>query len=715
MRQHPVRLGAGVAVALALALTADGAVAAPRRACSPPTSGGGAIRADVAVVGADAAGLAAAVVAARRCLSVVLTTPDPIPGGMMTAGQIGFVDGSPVVDWPELPGSAAPNGAIRTGDGWGTTGGFWYTLRRLIAAARGQPGDLEQTIRFEPRVTVAAVQQLVASLPNLLVLTKTTLVAAHRAGSRVGFVTVRGGFDGTIRARYWVDGSDAGELVGALKLPYDLGNPGRAGGDGVVQAYTYRWTAVEGDVPGAYPTAPPQYYGVNRSPYRAITEHVWPIYERDFGVPASSAYAVNPFRLFNNQGRLNGPQQLPVNAQTGAPDPASPPEIWDVNSGANDARNVDIAAMLASDQDVASFFAARGSRDPYVGPNPTLAWCDVPWVEDRSGLDPAGAAFIVGKIEGAVKARALGLLWYIRSGDLLKRLHELPGGRNVSVRSSWSVLNELGSPDGMPYDMYQREGRRVDAVRNVSIYDLCPSFDADVSSGTGECSTPPRYFSDGIAVSDFDLDIHDTAFTGPVNLGLPWPHQVPFRALIPRGTTGLLVGGAIGADRLAYGALRVDPLRMMIGTAIGEAVAQAAKAGLSSFQKLDVERLRETLADDDQQTAFTDVAPVMADGHLGLVSQARVMQKLIARGTLVLRWNRAPAYGVALPSPAAPMVRSVRAALDRAIAGCPRSALPWEGDSATVTSLRRLRRTAEDVPATAGDAYRWLLDHRCTG
>src|SRR3954465_15054311 len=106
---------------VAVLLAPSTALAAKR--CPVPQRKGSTIRADLAVVGADAGGTGAAIAAARRCLSVGLVSETAPPGGMLTAGQIGFVDGEPKFLWQDKINPAFPNGTLGSGTSWALAGG----------------------------------------------------------------------------------------------------------------------------------------------------------------------------------------------------------------------------------------------------------------------------------------------------------------------------------------------------------------------------------------------------------------------------------------------------------------------------------------------------------------------------------------------------------------------------------------------------------------
>ncbi len=70
---------------------------------------------------------------------------------------------------------------------------------------------------------------------------------------------------------------------------------------------------------------------------------------------------------------------------------------------------------------------------------------------------------------------------------------------------------------------------------------------------------------------------------------------VPFRALIPEGTENILVAGrALGSDRAANSALRVQAVCMATGQAAGVAAAWAARQNQAPKQ-IPLDELKATL------------------------------------------------------------------------------------------------------------------------
>lgn len=137
-----------------------------------------------------------------------------------------------------------------------------------------------------------------------------------------------------------------------------------------------------------------------------------------------------------------------------------------------------------------------------------------------------------------------------------------------------------------------REGRRVEAVYLLSA--------GDILAG--------RRFPDGVAVGSYHTDYHwptvaQRAGTG-VTVQCP-PHQIPLRAMRPRGAANLLVPGrGLGGDHLATSSFRVMGTCAQTGFAAG--VAAALGAPERSVDSVAVPELRARLR---RAGARLDLAP----------------------------------------------------------------------------------------------------------
>lgn len=85
-------------------------------------------------------------------------------------------------------------------------------------------------------------------------------------------------------------------------------------------------------------------------------------------------------------------------------------------------------------------------------------------------------------------------------------------------------------------------------------------------------------FSDSIAIGGYPVDVHDPITNTVVWHILPGLYYIPFRSLIPKGSSRVLVvGKCISADEKAFAAIRVMPIVMNIGESAGYIIAHMCK------------------------------------------------------------------------------------------------------------------------------------------
>ena len=145
-----------------------------------------------------------------------------------------------------------------------------------------------------------------------------------------------------------------------------------------------------------------------------------------------------------------------------------------------------------------------------------------------------------------------------------------------------------------------RESRRI-----VGDYQL--TLD-DVQAG--------RRFEDPIALCSWPVEVHESG----TQTRWDWlPHgmfyQLPWRCLLPRGLSNVIVAGrCLSATHDAHGSVRVTATCMAMGQAAGAAAALAAANKLTDIRELDYGVLRDSLIN---QGAFLDAEPAPAGfgGH----------------------------------------------------------------------------------------------------
>ena len=104
-------------------------------------------------------------------------------------------------------------------------------------------------------------------------------------------------------------------------------------------------------------------------------------------------------------------------------------------------------------------------------------------------------------------------------------------------------------------------------------------------------------FPDGIAACNYDIDIHNPEGSGTSHYYFPEGefYTIPYRSLIPKGVSNMLVAGrCISSDHGAQASYRIMPTVCCIGEAAGSAVAIANKTK-STVREVDTDALRATL------------------------------------------------------------------------------------------------------------------------
>lgn len=104
-------------------------------------------------------------------------------------------------------------------------------------------------------------------------------------------------------------------------------------------------------------------------------------------------------------------------------------------------------------------------------------------------------------------------------------------------------------------------------------------------------------FHDGIAACNYDIDIHNPEGAGTSHYYFPEGefYTIPYRSLIPKGVSNMLVAGrCISSDHGAQASYRIMPTVCCIGEAAGTAIAMAHKDN-ADVRDVDADKLRELL------------------------------------------------------------------------------------------------------------------------
>lgn len=554
---------------------------------------------DVLVVGASSGGTAAAIAAARRGVSVILTEESGIAGGQFTAQGLTALDQG-------LLGNRFIEERTYIGlyDDLKRHARDYYRTQAVLD--RFNPGNcFASQLCFEPRVAEPFFAERLAELSSLRFLAEFRPISVMKAGDSVIGAELQHWASGDvvrIYATVTIDGTELGDVIHLSGAPYRLGPD--------LQSDT-------GEVVG-------------------LTE-----FERD-GLRAAPIRQVVPYAPPGQQLVVSGVMVQPFTMQFAM------------------ARGVDEAVVVAQPDDLGNVLAPEevsaflsttfSDRAPLHDPD---AHRNV--MSYRRVLHGRGDSG--GDVSLSVVNYRNEYSWALAHdyiGDPLSPV--IPYERREAIfaqardYSRWylSYLQDRfegyrlypdafpGSDDGFAVRPYIREGRRLralDTIRaddialwcsyvthgNVELpcrYGLQPCDPTVGSQGDREaCAVTngklgveflhtkhtPRVWDDTIAIASYDLDVHRIMPGGPFTawknnylggVSEPWrslkesalaglPFGIPYGASIPESIDGLLATAKnMGSTHLSNGAVRLQPSEMNHGESIGIAAALSVELGV---------------------------------------------------------------------------------------------------------------------------------------
>lgn len=129
----------------------------------------------------------------------------------------------------------------------------------------------------------------------------------------------------------------------------------------------------------------------------------------------------------------------------------------------------------------------------------------------------------------------------------------------------------LGTKDGLAKAPYIRESRRIKSLYTIK--------EQDISMDHNE---KPKFFWDSVGVGFYHIDLHMTTESKTHFFNKTWPFQIPLGSLIPVKTKNLLpVCKNIGTTHITNGCYRLHPIEWNIGESAGLLVAYCLKHNLT--------------------------------------------------------------------------------------------------------------------------------------
>jgi hypothetical protein len=495
---------------------------------------------DVAVIGGGTGGCAAALAALEAGMRVVLAEETEWLGGQLTS------QGVPPDEhvWIEVLGATRSYRAYRD-----AVRGWYRRNRNLSPQARNRvylnPGDAwVSRLAHEPRVSAAVLDAAMeprAASGKLRVLRRHRAISADVSGDSIESVTLVSldtGHTATIRAPYFLDATETGELLPLTGTEYVTGTESRRetgefhappeARPSNVQAVT--WCLAVDHVAGEDHTIErPDGYSFWRD-YLPALNPTWP------GRLLDWTYS-HPLDL--------SPRSLPF-------DPDGD------RSGA--------AGGLWTYRRIAHRRNFHGSRETDV----TLVnWPQNDyWLGNTYDVPPEEAER---HMRGA-RQLTLSLLYWMQT--------EAPrpdGG------CGWPGLRPrgdvLGTPDGLAKAPYVRESRRIRAKFTVLEQHVGVDARRDATGCRDEALCAER-FDDSVGIGSYRIDLHPS--TGGDNYidVASLPFQIPLGALLPVRMRNLLPASKnIGTTHITNGCYRLHPVEWNVGEVAGALAALAVRSG----------------------------------------------------------------------------------------------------------------------------------------
>lgn len=495
---------------------------------------------DLVVVGAGTSGVAAAVQAARDGLSVALVEASDFVGGQMTGAAVSTMDDV---------------GRTRTGL-------YLEFIDRVRAHYRAYGvatniclwgGD---TIAVEPAVAQRILKEMLARAGNVDLFPETVVVAARKQGNWLTALEAERGGENPGRMRLaasvFVDATEHGDLLPLAGARYRVGNSVSPKVDMAANVQDITYVAVVKRYPGGLPEVlklpgPPPEYEKYVARFRSIVTadgDTWPG-RYPFDIPSHNAYRALP----------------------------------DID---ND------HAIVGDDASTWRFITKTGINwaNDYPGRPGDHPGLSVRYIEDPEFRK---------QTEREAMHKTLCFLWYMQS-ELGMTDWSIDDGQGYGgwFSNDWQTADDPLLPPAFaavlrhfPPFPYVREGRRVVGVRTVAEHDIA----RDAARGRAYRNEPSS-----LALGEYPVDVHGSHLDRYMEHDLGETHDsfpktwvgsqgvfpVPFEVFVPEEVDGLLATEKnLSVSRMVNGAIRLHPIAMHTGQAVGAIASEAVRRGVA--------------------------------------------------------------------------------------------------------------------------------------
>lgn len=514
---------------------------------------------DILVIGGNPGGCSAAIAAARSGLKVLLMEPTAILGGMNANGTFGFDCAT-----PQALSGIAEEVAARIRQHYANIG-----LKDPLFEKRAD-------LVWESHVAAKVWRQLADETPGLQVLTLAVPVKVHMDGRRIREVTWQQAVDlmgnikgeeaaGVVYPRIVIDASYEADVAAWSGAPCRLGREARS---------------------ELEPHAGKIYFSNQHgSPSAGYLPHSI--------LPGSTGEADDSIMAFAYRlhCRIYADKSPDASHRLAAPPGGYDPSLYEWGPVGTDAKGEPVFFNTLYVLVNGKFLLNRMVRgNNLVGPNRDYVLAHP---RDRKALRQE---FI---------NRALGYLYYIQNDGGMPQLG--------------LADDEFRDNGNLPYQIYVREGRRIEGAKTLTEADVNPYI-----TGDGFRPSPKL---DAIAIGDWTYESQGCADEAPQGYPYPdgyiigratrTPYQIPYGCLIPQRVDNLIVCGGISATHIAFGATRCEAARIQMGVAGGIAAGLSLSLGIEPSE-LPVDKIQQEIVERngklvyfaDVESSRTDFRPI---------------------------------------------------------------------------------------------------------
>ncbi len=496
---------------------------------------------DIAVIGAGLGGLRAALSAASMGKTVILTEETDWVGGQMTAQGV-----PPDEHWHiERIGATATYSAFRqkVRDHYRALPNFSPELKAKQAFDPG--GSWVSRVAHNPAVSEDIFMRELApyiesGLINLMLFT--VPVSAETEGDSVMSVTVKNtqsGEESLIEAKYFLDGTEFGELLPLTGTEFRVGSDSRSD-TGEPSAPE---VAIEGDIQ-----------------------------------PVTWVFALEMLDELEEKDRMKKPESYDECKEMTSYYGDNKILSWDCIGIDGNVRSFRMFSGELNETSRGLWeyrrIVAQQHYTTKVNEAALINWPQ----QDYVGGSLFGNEHAEEHKKGA-KEFARCLAYWIQNDA-----PRADGGFGYPVRLAGKYL---GTEDGFAKAVYVRESRRIVAKRMILEHHIAR-----------KCTSEPLEYPDSVGIGFYGMDFHETLVTHFSSNQFPHPFEIPLGALVPVRVKNLMpVCKSIGTSHMTASCYRLHPVEWNIGESGGYIVSFCIDRGVTPAKVYDSPELTRELQD----------------------------------------------------------------------------------------------------------------------